>query len=69
MVFKITLEAARVNARLTQKEAAKKVNVSNKTLSKWENGESFPPVDKAEALCELYGIGMDYVNFLPTNSL
>ena len=66
---KISLEAARRNANLSQKDAAKSLNVSNKTLSNWENGKTFPPADKIDALCDLYKMSYDDINFLPTNSL
>ena len=66
---KISLEAARRNANLSQKDAAKALNVSNKTLSNWENGKTFPSADKVDALCELYQMSYDDINFLPTNSL
>lgn len=36
---KITLEAARVNAKLTQAELAKKMGVSRETVFAWENGK------------------------------
>nr|DAT97885.1 MAG TPA: Helix-turn-helix XRE-family like protein [Caudoviricetes sp.] len=39
-VPKITLKAARVNAGLTQKEAAKKIGISYQTLSEYEKDES-----------------------------
>lgn len=68
-MLKISLEAARVNAGLTQKEAAQKLNISNSTLGKWEKGISFPTADKIQNLCELYGVGYDHINFLPECSL
>lgn len=68
-MLKITLEAARVNAGLQQKEAAEKLGISNKTLSSWENGGSFPTADKIPEICELYGVSYDHINFLPTDSL
>ena len=69
MVFKITLRAARINIGLSQKEAAVRLGISNKTLGNWEKGISFPPVDKIPAICELYGVSYDNLNFLPINSL
>lgn len=68
-MFKITLEAARVNAGFSQKEAAEKLGISNKTLSKWENYESFPGADMIPSICELYGLSYDHINFLPNCSL
>lgn len=69
MDFKISLEAARVNAGYSQKEAAKNLGVSNKTLGLWESGKAFPKADKIVAICNLYGIAYDYINFLPGDSL
>ena len=68
-MFKISLEAARVNAGLSQKEVAKSLGVSNKTVSSWENGKTFPKGDKILKLCDLYGVPFDNLNFLPYNSL
>lgn len=68
-MFKITLEAARRNAGLTQKEAAKELKISNTTLGKWEKGESFPTADKIPEICKLYGVHYDNINFLPARSL
>ena len=68
-MLKISLKAARVNAGLTQKEVADYCKVSNKTVCKWENGESYPNAKQIGMLCYLYGISYDNINFLPTNSL
>lgn len=35
--MKVSLKAARVNANLTQIEAAKKLNVTKDTIANWEN--------------------------------
>lgn len=66
---KITLRAARVNAGLKQKEAAKALGVSNKTLSNWENGLSTPKANQIDPICVLYGVTYDNLIFLPSNSL
>lgn len=62
---KMSLKAARVNAGLSQIEAAKALGVSNKTLWKWEKGISLPDVIIAFELCELYGVELDSIIFLP----
>ena len=67
--MKISLAAARVNAGLAQKEAAVMLGVSNKTLSSWENGTSFPNAQQIEKICELYVVSYDNINFLPNNPL
>ena len=68
-MFKISMKAARVNAGLSQKEVAKSLKVSNKTINNWENGISSPSAKYIDALCELYGIPYNHLNFLPSNSL
>ena len=65
----MTLEAARRNVKLTQKEAAERLGISNGTLCNWENGVSFPNVQQVEKICELYGLTYDDIIFLPNNSL
>ena len=64
-----TLKAARVNAGLTQKKAAEKLGISNKTLSRWEKGKGVPDCLQVSALCELYGRTYDEIIFLPSNPL
>ena len=68
-MYKVTLRAARVNVDILQKEAADYLGVSNKTLGNWENGITSPPADKIPAICDLYGVPYDHLNFLPTDSL
>lgn len=68
-MVRISMRAARVNKGLSQKVAAKKIGVSNKTLCNWENGVTYPPVDKIPVICELYGVAFDNLNFLPSDSL
>lgn len=65
-MLKISLSAARVNAKLTQEEVAKIIKKSKNTVSNWEIGRS--EIDQANLayLCELYGVSIDNI-FLPTN--
>lgn len=65
---KFSLAAARVNKGLSQKEAAKALGISNKTLSKWENYQAFPGVDMLPKIVEVYGIPYDQLNFTPTSA-
>lgn len=60
---RISLKAARVNAKLKQEEAAKKVGVSVSTLRNWEAGKTFPTQPKIEKLCEVYGVPFDVLFF------
>lgn len=61
--IRISLEAARVNAGMTQPQAAQAIGVSVATLLKWEKGTTSPAVDKAIALAKLYSIPLSCINF------
>lgn len=61
--FRISLEAARVNAKLTQKEVCEKLGISVQTMVNWESGKTMPTVDNALKLCDLYGVKLDDINF------
>lgn len=50
----ITLKAARVNAGLTQADAAKQLGVSVQTLCNYEKGKKSPTVLVAKKMSELY---------------
>lgn len=63
----ITLKAARVNAGLTQKEAAKRLNISKGTLASYELYRTIPNVDTAKKIADLYGLEVDGIIFLPNN--
>lgn len=60
---KFSLAAARVNAGFSQKEAANRLDISNKTLCSWENYLTYPSADMVQKICELYGIPYDQINF------
>lgn len=68
-MLKITLKAARVNAGLSQKYVANALGISNKTLSSWENGDTFPSAKYIVLLCKLYNVTYNDIIFLPTDSL
>lgn len=55
-MYKITLEAARVNAGLNRREAAKAMDVCPETLSKWEKGKAGIKAADFVKLCELYNV-------------
>lgn len=61
--IKISLAAARVNARLTQREVAKKLGVTTNTIVAWEKNRREPSVTQAKALAETYGMPFDSIIF------
>lgn len=64
--MKMSMRAARVNARLTQKQAAKKIGVSCDTVGLWERGKSYPSTKHIPKIEETYGVKYDDISFLTT---
>ncbi|MCL1806475.1 MAG: helix-turn-helix domain-containing protein [Oscillospiraceae bacterium] len=55
------LAALRKTHGLTQQEVADKLNVSNKTVSKWERDESAPDLGLIPVIAEIYGVTCDEI--------
>lgn len=54
--MKVTLQAARINKGLKQKEAADLIGVSVDTLANYEKGITYPDVPIINKIEEVYGI-------------
>lgn len=67
--IKISPKAARVNANISQKEAAKRFGIDVSTLRRYENCQSVPPWDIANAMEREYGINKDNIFFKATTAL
>ena len=55
------LAALRKQAGLTQGELAEKFNYSDKSVSKWEHGDTMPDIEVLKDLCDFYGVTLDYL--------
>ena len=53
------IKAIRKDKNLTQREVAEKLNISEKTVSKWETGNGLPEVGLMLPLCELLEISVN----------
>ncbi len=51
----------RTKNKMTQADLARKINYTDKSISKWENGDSTPPIDVIKLLADTYGITVDYL--------
>lgn len=60
---KITLEAARTNAKLTIVEAAEKVGVSRSTIVNWEKDPSAIKISFLKSIEAAYNYPADYIFF------
>ena len=54
-----TISALRKKNGLTQAELAEKLNISNKTVSKWENGQGYPDIVHLPMISKLLGVSVD----------
>lgn len=63
----ISLKAARVDAKLTQEQAAEAIGVTQNTISRWENGVSVPNYKHIPSICKAYGKSYDDIIFLPSD--
>lgn len=61
--MKISMKAARVNAGLTQEEAARHLKLSKGTIASYENQKTRPSVEMAKQIAKLYGVAFDDISF------
>lgn len=57
----IHLNAARVNARMTQEEVAKRLKVSKNTIANYESYKKTPTVQRAKELAKLFNMSVDEI--------
>lgn len=62
--YKVSMAAARVNAKLTQSEVAEKMQVSKQTIVNWENGKVIPGPAQFSMFCDICNAPKDAI-FLP----
>ncbi len=44
---------------LTQEQVAEAVGIARQSYSKWEQGETYPDIDKCDRLAKFYGVTID----------
>lgn len=55
----MTLRELRLKKGYTQQELAKKLNVSQQTIAKWEGGKGYPRVNALFKLSKIFGVKID----------
>ena len=55
------IRALRTAKNLSQDGLAEKLYISRQAISKWENGEATPDMDKLVQLAEIFGVSLDYL--------
>ncbi|MDE6870006.1 MAG: helix-turn-helix domain-containing protein [Clostridia bacterium] len=53
------LAELRKSKNLTQDELGEQIGVTNKTVSRWENGNYLPPVEMLQMLSKLYDVSIN----------
>ncbi len=56
-----TIASLRKSAGMTQSALAERLGVSDKTVSKWENGQGFPDVTLFPMIANVFGVSVDYI--------
>ena len=59
----IKMKAARVNANLSQQEAAEALGISRSTLQNYEKGKTIPRLSIAEKIANVYGVSVDDIDW------
>ncbi len=67
--MQISLKAARINAGKSVGESARIAGVTERTLNKWEKGETYPRIDDLFKLCAFYGVPLDALSFSEKSSV
>lgn len=66
------ITALRKHNNMTQIELSKKINYSDKAISRWEKGEVLPDIETLQQLSEIFGVSLTYMfqahNDMPTNN-
>ncbi|MGL5822973.1 MAG: DUF5680 domain-containing protein [Sarcina sp.] len=60
-MFGERLRVVRIKNNLSQEQFAEKMNVSRQAISKWENGDAYPEIDKMVYISEFFGVSLDYL--------
>ena len=55
------IRAIRRAKNLSQDGLAEKLYISRQAISKWENGEATPDIDKLVQLAEIFDVSLDYL--------
>lgn len=59
--MKLSLDALRVNAGMTQQDVADRLGVSRQTVMSWEKGDVEPKGLVIYALAKLYAVEIDHI--------
>ena len=69
LAFGTNLKTLRKKAGYTRSALAEIISYSEKSVEKWEQGSSVPPIDTMCKLSELFGVTLDSLVYAPSNEI
>lgn len=63
------LKELRKGKKLTQEQAAERLDISRCTISNYECGRRSPHLSELQRMAEFYGVGLDYFGVVPTDEV
>lgn len=60
-MFGEILSSLRTKRGMTQAQLARKLNLSNVSISKYENGNQFPDTDTLKKIADVFNVSTDYL--------
>ena len=51
----------RKSKKITQQELARRLNYSDKAISRWEHAETLPDIETLCRICDIYGVKFEYL--------
>ena len=61
MIFSERLKTLRKEKKLTQKELAEQIGISQKSYSHWETGKNEPSLENLIKLADLFEVSLDWL--------
>lgn len=63
--MRMTLKTARELCGMTQKDAAKRIGITEDTLGNYERGKTYPDIPVLRKIEKVYGVSYNQLIFLP----
>ena len=60
-IFRDRFKALRLQNNLSKYELAKELEISDSTITRWENGERIPNIIYLNAICKYFNESADYL--------
>lgn len=64
-----TLATLRAEHNMSQRELAKKLNISSGTVGMWESGKRTPPLSRAITIAKLFNVPVEKISFASSDCI